>query len=308
MEKKYHDFLAMTDLSREEFLGLIEVAIRLKDQTKAGVCPQLLAGKTAGLVFHKPSLRTRISFEVGVNQFGGKSLFITDQEIQLGVRESVADAARVLSRFLDIIIIRTFKQSDVEELARWADIPVINALTDWLHPCQIFCDLLTIREKLGVMEGLKVSYFGDGNNVTRSWINAARLLNIDLWVATSPENHPGREFVANAAAIGRGRITVTEDAQEAARGADVLYGDVWASMGEKNKAAEKAHSLERFQINQALVSKAKEGCLVMHCLPAERGREVTDEVIDGANSVVFDQAENRLHGQKALMLWALGEL
>ncbi len=308
MKNKYRDFLAMTDLTRADFLRLIDEAIRLKDQTKSGVCPQLLTGKTAGLVFHKPSLRTRISFEVGVNQFGGKGMFITDKEIQLGVRESIADAARVLDRFLDIIVIRTFKQSDIEELAHWAEIPVINALTDMLHPCQIFCDLLTIREKLGDVEGIKLSYFGDGNNMARSWMNAAKMLNIDLWIATPPETHPGKEFLAEVEADSRGRITITDDPKAAAKNADVLYTDVWASMGEKDKVAERMALLKDYQINQELVDLSRKNSLVMHCLPAERGKEITDEVIDGTHSVVFDEAENRLHGQKAIMLWALGEL
>lgn len=308
MSNKKRDILALTDLTRRDFIDLIDHAMRLKEQTRAGICPQLLSGQMAGLIFHKPSLRTRISFEVGVLQLGGGSMFITDKEIQLGVRETIADAARVLSRYLDILVVRTFHQSDIEELAKWSDAPVINALTDLLHPCQVFCDMLTIREKLGVIEGIKVAYFGDGNNMTRSWINAARLLNIDLWVATPPETHPGQEFLEKALDGARGKVTITDNPLSAAKNADVIYTDVWVSMGEKDKAAEKSLLLKSFQLNNNLLEKAKSSCIVMHCLPAERGREITDELMDGHHSVVFDQAENRLHGQKSLLLWSLGEI
>jgi len=302
------DFLSFADLSRADFLHLIDHAVRLKDQTRAGVCPQPLLNKTVGLIFHKPSLRTRISFEVGVKQLGGAGFFITDKEIELGKRESIADVARVLSRYVDMIVIRTYKQSDVAELAQWADAPVINALTDLLHPCQVFCDLLTAKEKLGTVEGLKVTYLGDGNNMARSWIEAARLLDMDLWIATRPETHPGKEFIAEVMANGRGKVTVTDDPKAAVKNADIVYTDVWASMGEKDKAAERANLLAAYQISSKLMSNAKPNCLVMHCLPAERGKEITDEVIDGPNSVVFDEAENRLHGQKSLMMWCMGAI
>ncbi len=308
MSNKTRDILSLTDLNREQFIDLIDHAMRLKEQTKAGICPQLLNGRMAGLIFHKPSLRTRISFEVGTHQLGCGAMFITDQEIQLGARETIADAARVLSRYLDVLVVRTFHQSDLEELAEWSDAPVINALTDAFHPCQVFCDILTIREKLGAIEGIKVAYFGDGNNMTRSWINAARILNIDLWIATTPETHPGQEFLEESLKDARGKITITDNPANAAEDADVIYTDVWASMGEKDKAAEKTLLLKSFQLNSSLLEKAKPSCIVMHCLPAERGREITDELMDGPQSVVFDQAENRLHGQKSLLLWALGEI
>lgn len=308
MTKSINDFLAIPELSREELHNLIDHSIRLKQQTNAGVCPDSLSSKAVGLIFHKPSLRTRISFEVGVTQLGGHPLFITDKEIQLGVRESISDAARVLSRFLDMIVIRTFHQSDIEELAHWSDVPVINALSDLLHPCQIFCDLLTIREKLGVMEGLKIVYLGDGNNIARSWINAAKLLDIDLWIATTEQTHPGLDFVRSAEESARGKITITDNPEKAAENADVIYTDVWASMGEKDMADARAQQLQQFQVNSELVAKARSSCLVMHCLPAERGKEITDEVMESQQSVVFDQAENRLHGQKSIMLWCLDAL
>ncbi len=308
MAKSTRDFLALTDVKRGDIINLIEHAVRLKDQTRAGVCPQPLEGKAVALIFHKPSLRTRISFEVGVQQLGGNALFITDKEIQLGVRESVADVARALSRYVEMIVIRTFHQKDIEELAEWSSVPVINALTDLLHPCQVFSDLLTIKEKLGRIEDIKVSYFGDGNNMARSWINAASLLDIDLWIATMPESHPGEEFIARVMDGGAGRVTVTDDPQAAAKDADVIYTDVWASMGEKDQAGDRASLLEKMQVNGKLVAGAKPSCIVMHCLPAERGREITDEVIEGPNSALFDQAENRLHGQKSIMLWCLNQV
>lgn len=308
MMKNSHDLLALSNVKRDQFIQLIDQAIRLKDQTRSGVCPKSLEGKSVGLIFHKPSLRTRVSFEVGIKHFGGHSLFITDKEIQLGGRESIADAGRILSRYLDLIVIRTFHQKDIEELAQHAEAPVINALTDLLHPCQVFCDVLTIKEKLGTIEGVKVSYFGDGNNMARSWINAARLLNIDLWIATSADTHPGVEFLANAEQDMIGRVTVTDDPAAAANDADVIYTDVWASMGEKDLAEAREALLVKMQVNNELVAQAKSNCIVMHCLPAERGREITDDVMDGIHSVVFDQAENRLHGQKALMMWCMGKI
>ncbi len=306
LEQKTKDFLAIPDMSRDEFIDCIDQAIRLKDQTKAGVCPELLKGKMVGCIFHKPSLRTRVSFEVGVHQLGGGSMFITDKEIQLGVRESIKDAGRVLERYLDMIVIRTFHQKDVEELAEWTDAPVINALTDRLHPCQVFCDVMTVREKLGIIEGVKVAYLGDGNNMARSWINAAKLLDIDLWIATVDETHPGEDFVANARKNAEGKVTITDDPSTAVKDADVIYTDVWASMGQKEKTEERMKQLKPYQVNRELMAKAKDSSIVMHCLPAERGKEITDEVIDGPNSVVIDQAENRLHGQKAIMLWTMG--
>ena len=300
------DFLSIPALTRDEMLNLLDHAIHLKKLTAGGKCPQPFKGKMAGLVFHKPSLRTRISFEVGMFQLGGSAMFITDREIELGVRETISDAAQVLSRYLDLIVIRTYKQSDVEELAQHAEIPVINALTDLLHPCQIFCDLLTIKEKFHTVEGIKVTYLGDGNNIARSWINAARLLDIDLWIATGSDTHPGKEFVANAMANAVGKVTITDNHQEAVENADVIYTDVWASMGEKSKAEERAEMLKNFQVNMSLLRMAKPSCIVMHCLPAERGKEITNAVIDSPQSVVFDQAENRLHGQKSLMMWCFG--
>ncbi|MBM3328365.1 MAG: ornithine carbamoyltransferase [Calditrichaeota bacterium] len=306
MSNQPRDFLNLTDLTRADLLHLLHHAVHLKDRTRSGECPTPLSGEEAALIFHKPSLRTRLSFEVGIRQLGGNAMFITDREIELGKRETTADVARVLSRFAQLIVIRTFKQSDVVELAHYAPVPVINALTDLEHPCQIFCDLLTIFEKLQTVEGLKIAYLGDGNNVARSWIGAANRLDIDLWVGTRPETDPGSDFVEAMTDGARGRITITDDPLAAARGADVLYTDVWASMGEKEKVGERASLLEPYRLDERLLEAASPHCLVMHCLPAERGREITDGVIEGPHSVVFDQAENRLHGQKSLILWCLG--
>lgn len=297
----HRDFLTELDFNREEVIETLSLARELKE---ADDHPDsnALNRQTWGLIFHKPSLRTRISFEVAVNQLGGHHIYLTDSEIQLGKRETIADAARVLSRYLDGIIIRTFKQSDVEELAKYADVPVINALTDLLHPCQIMSDILTIYEKLGRFEGFKLVYIGDGNNMTNSWLNLSTLLGFELVVATSPDTLPDMRIFEAAKKAGRSRVSISHDPQEAVRGANIIYTDVWASMGQKDQAAAKEKALQAFQVNQALVSKADKDCLVMHCLPAERGREITDEVMEGPHSVVFDEAENRLHMQKAIIL------
>jgi len=298
------DFLQITDFSSEELIKVFKLAAELKQLTKEGQCPQPLAGKTFANIFHKPSLRTRISFEVGIAQLGGTAMYITDKEIELGVRESIADVARVLSRYVDGIIIRTFSHRNVEELAQHSTVPVINALTDLTHPCQVMADLMTVQEHLGGFEDKVVAYLGDGNNMARSWINAARRLNFSLRIGTVKETHPG-ELVEIAKSEGA-RVEVVYDPVEAVSGADVVYTDVWASMGEKAKAGERSELLQDFQVNSGLLSKAGKDAIVMHCLPAERGSEITDEVIDGPQSVVFDEAENRLHAQKAILATLCG--
>ncbi len=298
------DFLQISDFTTDELLQLFDLAESLKKLTLDGNCPRPLTGKHFGCIFHKSSLRTRISFEVGIAQLGGGSLYITEKEIELGKRESIPDAARVLSRYLDGIVIRTFSHKDVEELAEWSSIPVINALTDFTHPCQVISDLLTIREHLGTFEDKIIAYLGDGNNVARSWINAARRLPIQLRIGTVEETHPGEliEIARNEGAD----VEITYDPDEAVKGVDVVYTDVWASMGEKDQAGERESLLGRFQVNSKLLKLASQGAIVMHCLPAERGREITDEIIDGPQSVVFDQAENRLHAQKAIIVTLAG--
>lgn len=297
--KAKRDFVAITDFSESEIRETIKMAIDLK---KKHQMLDVLKGKTVGCIFHKASLRTRISFEVGIYELGGYSLYITEKEIELGKRESIHDAAKVLSRYLGMIQIRTFAHSDVEELAKHADIPVINGLTDLLHPCQVMSDLQTITEYKGKVDNLKIAYLGDGNNMANSWLKAATRLPIDLRIGTHQATQPDAEILKEAKAEGKSKILVTDDPIEAAVNADVIYTDVWASMGQKHLQEERKKLLKSFQINSKLLHKAHDDVIVMHCLPANRGQEITDEVIDGPHSVVFDQAENRLHMQKAIMI------
>lgn len=294
------DFLAITDFSESEIRETLKLAAELKK--KRGQTLDVLKGKTVACIFHKPSLRTRISFEVGIHELGGHSLYITDNEIKLGVRESIHDVAKVLSRYVAMIEIRTFSHDNVIELARHASVPIINGLTDLLHPCQIMADMQTIIEHKGKIDNIKVAYLGDGNNVANSWLKASVKIPLDLRIGTRKETMPDEKITEEARDAGRSKITITEDPREAVRGADVIYTDVWASMGQKDKAESQADLLKDYQINSKLLAAAAKDCIVMHCLPAERGREITDDVIDGEHSVVFDQAENRLHTQKAIMV------
>jgi ornithine carbamoyltransferase len=294
--------LSLLDWSGPELRENLALARELKQHTRNGACPQLLSGRHYALIFHKNSLRTRVSFEVGIRQLGGSSMILTEQDFKLGERESVADVARVLSRYVDGILIRTYGHEMVEELAQHATVPVVNMLSDFSHPCQIMADALTIEEHLGPLEEAVVTYLGDGNNVTHSWINLAARLPFELRIGTAPETVPDLELVAQAQEAGSGRIQVVHSAQEAVSGANVLYTDVWASMGEKEKTAERRALLRDFQINSDLLRLASPNAIVMHCLPAERGVEITDEVLDGPQSVVWDQAENRLHAQKAILV------
>lgn len=293
------DFVAETDFTTKEIDRVFELCAAMKNKK---IAPKPLAGKTVGCIFHKASLRTRISFEVGVAELGGSSLYITEKEIELGKRETIYDAAKVLSRYLAMITIRTFAHSDVEQLARHSDVPVINALTDLLHPCQILGDAFTIIEKKGKLDGLRIVYLGDGNNIANSLINLARRYPIKLVIGTNPGALPDQALIKAAQTEKLGSVEVVFNPKEAATAADVIYTDVWASMGQKHLAEEKAELLRDFQVNDALLKLAKPDCLVMHCLPALRNAEITDSVMDGPNSVVFDQAENRLHIQKAIML------
>jgi ornithine carbamoyltransferase len=260
-----------------------------------------LGGQTWGLIFHKASLRTRISFEVGIAELGGNVIYITEKEIELGKRETIADAAKVLSRYLGGIMIRTFSHADVEELAKYADIPVINGLTDYSHPCQIMADIQTVYEKLNRFDDFRVTYLGDGNNVTNSWLELAQRLNFELVIGTAEDTLPDMKLVDAANKSGGSRVMIEHDPVKAVTGSHVIYTDVWASMGQKEQAEAKARKLQAFQVNDKLVSQADKNCIVLHCLPAERGKEITDSVMDGPHSMVFDQAENRLHAQKAVM-------
>ena len=292
----------ITDFSAEE----IKEVMRLAGEMKTGkISPKPLDGKAAALIFAKSSLRTRVSFEVGVGQLGGKALYITDDEVGLGKRESIADVAEVLSRYVDLIMLRTFEHDNIVKLAKYASVPVINGLTDLVHPCQVLCDYFTIIEHRPKLERPKVAYLGDGNNMANSWLNLAAQIPLELRIGTASTTQPSDQIMNKAKANSDSEILVTDDPKEAILGADVVYTDVWASMGQKNESEIKREILEKYQVNSSLLAGASPDCLVMHCLPAERGREITDEVMDGPHSIVFDQAENRLHGQKAIMVFLL---
>ena len=295
------DFVSILDWTSEEIRSNLDFAVELKQQTKEGKCPQLLQRKTFGLFFHKPSLRTRLSFEVGIAQLGGTAMVLSEQDFKIGERETVSDVARVMSRYVDGILIRTYSHQMVLDLAKYSTVPVVNMLTDFNHPCQVMSDMLTIKEKLGRIDEVRIAYVGDSNNMTNSWLNIAARIPLDLRIATAPETLPDMELVRKIQEIGISTIKVTHSAEEAVNGVEVLYTDVWASMGEKEKIEERERVLSEFQINSSLLQCAEKEAFVLHCLPAERDKEITDEVIEGSQSVVFDQAENRLHAQKAIL-------
>ena len=290
------DFLKLSDLTKSEALVLLKKAADLKGMRVNGIPHQPLKGKSLGMIFNKNSTRTRISFEVGMFELGGHSLFLTPDQMQLGRGETIADSARVLSRYLHGILIRTFDFKEVVELAKHASIPVINGLTDLNHPVQVLSDLFTIHEKLGRVDGVKLAYVGDGNNITYSWMTAAAMFDLKLSFGCPSSCKPQSPEDLN---IG-GSIEVFEDPIAAVKGADVIYTDVWVSMGQE-ATDEKTSLLKPYQINQSLVEAAKKDVLVMHCLPAHREMEITSEVLEGKHSIVLDQAENRLHLQKALL-------
>jgi ornithine carbamoyltransferase len=305
MKVALRHFLTVTDFSRAELDRALDLAVAMKQHRHDY---DAFKGGSAALIFKKPSLRTRVSFEVGVSELGGHPLYITDQEIGLGKRESVHDIAQVLSRFVSLIEIRTFAHSEVEELALHATVPVINGLTDSYHPCQIVADLMTVRECKGRLDGLTIAYLGDGNNVTHSWLTAAERYGFNLRIGTAAGNDPEAEVLKRAKSGAKGKVEIVRDPQSAVAGADVLYTDVWASMGQKDKAEENRRRLFPFQVNAELLAKAKPDAIVLHCLPAVRGEEITDQVMDGPQCKAFDQAENRLHAQKALMHMLLVDL
>jgi len=296
------DFLAITDLTTEEIHELFRLAQDLKQKQKEGKATPLLEGKTLAMIFQKPSARTRVSFEVGMYQLGGHALYLAPADIGLGKRESVADVARVLSRYNDGIMARVFGHEIVEELAQVASVPVINGLSDLFHPCQVMGDMLTILEHLGRLEGLKITYVGDGNNVANSWLNVAARIPMSLRLAIPEGYDPDKTVFSNAKEAGKSDILILRDPAEAVREADVIYTDVWASMGQEKEAAKRKKIFKAYQINKSLVAEAKPDVKVMHCLPAHRGDEITDGVMDGPHSIVFDEAENRLHIQKAILV------
>jgi ornithine carbamoyltransferase len=302
-------FLSLSDLTSDQLASLINLAVKLKQEWRAGGNKPLLKGKTLGMVFTKPSLRTRVSFEMAMLHLGGQALYISPNEISLGQRESVADVARVLSRYVDAIMARVFSHRDVVELAQHSRVPVINGLSDYSHPCQTLADLLTIYEKFGTLQGIKIAYVGDGNNVANSLIFGAALSGSNFSIASPAGYEITGDVVARAKAMANktgSKLYFSHDPAEAVREADVIYTDVWTSMGQEAESQKRLEVFApKYQINSALVGKAKRNAIVMHCLPAHRGQEITDEVVDGPHSVVFDQAENRMHAQKAILVQLL---
>ena len=287
--------LSILDLTRDEILALIDRGLEIK--RGGGTNKRPLRGYTLGLIFDKASTRTRVSFETAMFKLGGQTLFLSRADTQLSRNEPVKDTARVLSRYLDALAIRTFSQELIEEMARWSEIPILNALTDRYHPCQVLSDLLTIKEKKGTLDNIRVAWIGDGNNMAHSWINAARILGFELILACPDGYHPNAEILKGSGE----NIRLVEDPAEAARGADVINTDVWTSMGQDAERDRRLLDFKGFKVDMSLVESANPGALAMHCLPAHRGEEISDEVLEGPNSVVFDQAENKMHLHQALL-------
>ncbi|MGN0107386.1 MAG: ornithine carbamoyltransferase [Hominilimicola sp.] len=303
------DLISLHDLTAQEVKELLELGIKLKAEQKNGIEHHILKGKTLGMIFTKSSTRTRVSFEVGMTQLGGYPLFLSSNDIQLGRGETIYDTAKVLERMLDGIMIRTYAHQDVLDLAEYANIPVINALTDLLHPCQVLADLMTAYEHKGKLEGLKLAYIGDGNNMAHSLMYGCAKAGLDCAIATPDNYQCDSEVVANAKddfkKSGK-ELILTNDPVEAIKNADVVYTDTWVSMGQEAEKAERQKVFMPYQVNGELFKHADSEAIFMHCLPAYRGFEVTEEVIDGAHSVIFDEAENRLHAQKAVMATLMG--
>ncbi|MBQ8343160.1 MAG: ornithine carbamoyltransferase [Clostridia bacterium] len=296
--------LKLMDLSKKEITEILNLADQLKFEKKNGIEHHLLKGKTLGMIFSKSSTRTRVSFEVGMYDLGGSALFLSSRDLQIGRGEPVEDTARVLSRYLDGIMIRTFAQKEVEDLATYGSIPIINGLTDYCHPCQVLADLMTIREYKGACAGNKLCYIGDGNNMTNSLIVGGIKMGMEVAVACPKGYEPDAEIMAWAKE--NGKFTCTDDVLAAAKDADVLYTDVWASMGQESEAEERKKIFKNYQINAEVMKVADEKAMVLHCLPAHRGEEITAEVFEAHASELFDEAENRLHAQKAVLVKCLG--
>lgn len=288
-------FLSITDLTRKELSDIIYLTKRIKSNPRK--YQNSLSGKTLGLLFNKPSTRTRVSFEVGMHQLGGSTIFLTDKEIQIGRGESIHDTAKVLSSYLDAIVIRTYQHEHLIEFSRNSSVPVINGLSDLLHPCQILSDIFTIIERKGYIEGINLAYIGDGsNNIAHSWILATELVGINLRIATPEDFQPHPSITI------KGQVEITTDIKRVAKDADILYTDVWVSMGQEQEREKRIQQLRQYQVNESVLKMAKPDCLVMHCLPAHVGEEITSSVLYGPQSIVFQQAENRLHTQKALLI------
>lgn len=300
------NFISIADLSADEVRETLDLAVEIKSKIKAGEDYKPLKGKTLAMIFAKPSARTRISFETGIYKLGGYALYLAPADISLGEREAVKDVARVISRYNDGIMARLFSHEHMLELAEFASVPVINGLTDYNHPCQVMGDILTVLEHRGNLDDMKVVFVGDGNNVVNSWANLASKIPMHF-VLTGPEGFdPDEETWSKAVESGISQLEMIHDPTEAVKDADVIYTDVWASMGQESESAERAEKFKAYQVNSGLLSMAKDSAVVMHCLPAHRGEEITDEVIDGPNSIVFDQAENRMHVQNAIMVQLMG--
>ena len=298
-------FLKLLDVSKEEILELLDLADTLKRYVKEGKPHPFLQGKTLGMIFEKSSTRTRVSFETGMYQLGGHALFISAKDSQVGRGEATEDTARVLSRYLDGIMIRTFDQEEVEKLAEYGSVPVINGLTDFCHPCQVMADLQTIREYKGKLEGLKLCFIGDGNNMANSLIVGGLKVGMQVSIACPKDYQPDQKVLDFAAGYGEA-FQMTDQPMEAAKGADVVLTDVWASMGQEEEQAIRAAAFSGFQINEALMAVTNPGCMVLHCLPVHRGEEITADVFEAHANEIFDEAENRLHAQKAVMVKLMG--
>lgn len=296
------DFLRVTDFSRQEIDETFDIARKLKAEVKAGKPHHYFANETMAMIFAKPSARTRISFETGMVQFGGHALYLSPNDIGIGKREAVKDIARVVSRYNNWIMARLFKHEHIEELAEYATVPVINGLTDYNHPCQIMADMLTVLEHKGTIEGQKVVFIGDGNNVCNSFLNFAKIVPYHFVLAAPEGYEPDEKTFQEVQEAGVGKAEIIRDPIEAATGADVLYTDVWTSMGQEEEKQKRLNDFNGFQINNELLGHAKDDAIVMHCLPAHYGEEITEEVLDGPQSVIFDEAENRMHAQKAVMV------
>lgn len=297
------DFISITELNQAELNAIFALTDKLKKNKHK--FKDSLCNKTIALIFEKPSNRTRVSFEVGMNQLGGHSLYLGPDEISLGVRETIQDVAKTLSRYVQGIVLRTFSHENILEMAKYADIPVINGLTDLLHPCQALADLYTIKEKMGKLKGVNLVYIGDGNNVCHSLLHGAAITGMNLTVITPKNYEPSEDIVDEAISLAKksgAKIAILNDPKIALNEVDIIYTDVWASMGQEKEAGQRKVIFKDYQVNKELVSLVKKNCLIMHCLPAHRGEEITDEVIDSKNSIVFDQAENRLHVQKAILI------
>ena len=291
--------LKLADLSREEILSVLNLADQLKYERKHGVFKEYLKGKKLGMIFQKSSTRTRVSFEVGMYELGGNALFLSNRDLQIGRGEPVEDTARVLSRYLDAIMIRTFAQQEVEDLAKYGSIPVINGLTDYCHPCQVLADLMTIRERKGAFKGLKMCFVGDSNNMANSLMVGAVRTGMSFSIACPKGYEPDKDLMAWAKE--NGSFTLTRSAEEAAADADVVYTDVWASMGQEDEKAKREKAFAGYQVNAAVMASAKPDAMVLHCLPAHRGEEITAEVFEAHADEIFEEAENRLHAQKAVL-------